>query len=539
MKKIYYNGSIITMENNKIVDTVLIEDDLIKSVGLKEEIIKNNAEAQLIDLNGKTMLPAFIDAHSHFSATANSFLQVSLEETTSVEEIIKRINSFIEINNMKENQWIVGKGYDHNDFINKKHPTCFQLDNVKGNFPIIIQHKSGHAGVFNSKGLELMDININTKSPSGGVIGKDKDKLTGYIEENAFMKYLKKIPMASGEELFNAFCMAQERYLSYGITTVQEGMMVSQVAPLYEALIDKKIINLDVVGYSAVDSVEIFKDKFSKSIKKYDNNFKVGGYKIFLDGSPQARTAWMRKPYLNDEMYLGYGTMEFKDVCDAVREAAKNNMQILAHCNGDAAAKQYIDAIDKIKNEGYDVAGIRPVMIHAQFLDRDQLDKVKELGIIPSFFVAHVYYWGDVHISNFGLERASRISLSASSLKKDIKFTFHQDSPVIEPNMIETIHVAVNRVTKKGISLGKDERIPVYEALKAVTINAAYQYFEEDKKGSIEVGKKADFVILDKNPLEIPIENIKEIKVVETIKDGNTLYRIINIKDKGVCLDYY
>lgn len=526
MKKIYYNGSIITMENNKIVDTVLIEDDLIKSVGLKEEIIKNNADAQLIDLNGKTMLPAFIDAHSHFSATANSFLQVSLEETTSVEEIIKRINSFIEINNMKENQWIVGKGYDHNDFINKKHPTCFQLDNVKGNFPIIIQHKSGHAGVFNSKGLELMDININTKSPSGGVIGKDKDKLTGYIEENAFMKYLKKIPMASGEELFNAFCMAQERYLSYGITTVQEGMMVSQVAPLYEALIDKKIINLDVVGYSAVDSVEIFKDKFSKSIKKYDNNFKVGGYKIFLDGSPQARTAWMRKPYLNDEMYLGYGTMEFKDVCDAVREAAKNNMQILAHCNGDAAAKQYIDAIDKIKNEGYDVAGIRPVMIHAQFLDRDQLDKVKELGIIPSFFVAHVYYWGDVHISNFGLDRASRISLSASSLKKDIKFTFHQDSPVIEPNMIETIHVSVNRVTKKGISLGKDERIPVYEALKAVTINAAYQYFEEDKKGSIEVGKKADFVILDKNPLEIPIENIKEIKVVETIKDGNTLYRI-------------
>lgn len=232
MKKIYYNGSIITMENNKIVDTVLIEDDIIKNVGLKEEIIKNNGDAQLIDLNGKTMLPAFIDAHSHFAATANSFLQVSLEETTSVEEIIKKINSFIEINNMKENQWIVGKGYDHNDFINKKHPTCFQLDNVKGNFPIIIQHKSGHAGVFNSKGLELMDININTKSPSGGVIGKYKDKLTGYIEENAFMKYLKKIPMASGEELFNAFCMAQERYLSYGIATVQEGMMVSQVAPL-------------------------------------------------------------------------------------------------------------------------------------------------------------------------------------------------------------------------------------------------------------------------------------------------------------------
>lgn len=296
MKKIYYNGSIITMENNKIVDTVLIEDDIIKNVGLKEEIIKNNGDAQLIDLNGKTMLPAFIDAHSHFAATANSFLQVSLEETTSVEEIIKKINSFIEINNMKENQWIVGKGYDHNDFINKKHPTCFQLDNVKGNFPIIIQHKSGHAGVFNSKGLELMDININTKSPSGGVIGKYKDKLTGYIEENAFMKYLKKIPMASGEELFNAFCMAQERYLSYGIATVQEGMMVSQVAPLYEALINKKMINLDVVGYSAMDSVEIFKDKFSKSIKKYDNNFKVGGYKIFLDGSPQARTAWMRKP---------------------------------------------------------------------------------------------------------------------------------------------------------------------------------------------------------------------------------------------------
>ena len=526
MKKIYYNGSIITMEEANIEEAVLVDDDKIVAVGSVNDLLSNDDNIEKIDLEGKTMLPAFIDAHSHFSATASSFLQVPLEEAISVEEIVDMINSFIEKNKIEEGKWIVGNGYDHNNFKGKKHPTANELDKVKGNYPIMIQHKSGHAGVVNTRAIEVLDITVDTEAPAGGEIGKVDGKLTGYLEENAFIEYLKKVPMGAAEDLFKAYGKAQEKYLSYGITTIQEGMMVSQIVPMYKVLTQNNMLNLDVVGYSATYAMKDFFKEFPEAIKEYYKNFKVGGYKIFLDGSPQARTAWMKKSYLGEVEHYGYGTLEFKDVCDAVREATKNNIQIIAHCNGDAAAQQYIDAIETIKNEGLDVAKIRPVMIHAQFLDRDQLDKVKELGIMPSFFVAHVYHWGDIHIENFGLERASKISLTKSSLDKGIKFSFHQDSPVIEPNMIETIHIAANRITKAGILLGEEERISVYEALKAITINAAYQYFEEDSKGSIKVGKNADFVILDKNPLEVDITKIKDIKVLETIKNGKSVYKL-------------
>ena len=217
--------------------------------------------------------------------------------------------------------------------------------------------------------------------------------------------------------------------------------------------------------------------------------------KHFLDGSPQGRTAWMRTPYLGEEKdYYAYGTQRDEQLQANLELALKDNMQILVHCNGDAACEQYINQYEKIKKK-YEIENdIRPVIIHAQLLDRDQLNRVKNLNMIPSFFVAHVYYWGDIHIQNYGFERASRISLAKDALDKGIIFTFHQDSPVIKPNMLETIWCAVNRTTKDGILLGKDERISPMEALKAVTKNAAYQYFEENIKGTLKEGKLADLV---------------------------------------------
>lgn len=169
---------------------------------------------------------------------------------------------------------------------------------------------------------------------------------------------------------------------------------------------------------------------------------------------------------------------------------------------------------------------IRPVLIHGQFLAEDQIEETKKLGIIPSFFVAHTYYWGDVHIKNFGIDRANKISPLASSLKNDLLFTLHQDSPVIESNMLETIWCATTRETKSGKILGQEERIGVLDTIKAVTINAAYQYFEENLKGSIKEGKIADLVILDKNPLNVEKDEIKDIKVVETIKSGKTIFKL-------------
>ena len=525
MNQLYYNGKILTMEDDEIAEAVLVKDGIIVEVGKYKDIANKSHDAEKIDLNGHTMIPAFIDPHSHFSGVANSLLQVPLGETVSVEEIVERIDKYIKTHNLKENEWVLGEGYDNNNFEGKIHPTCEDLDRASKDFPIMIQHESGHVGVFNSKALELLGITIDTPSPKGGLIEKKDNKLTGYMEENAFTHYIREVPFPNEEDLFKAYIKAQEKYLSYGITTVQEGFMVEQLIPLYKLLIKDNLLKIDLVGYSEVSSADKLQANFQNSIMKYNKHFKLGGYKIFLDCSPQARTAWMTTPYLGGDGYYGYGTMDYKDVCNAIREATKRNLQILAHCNGDAAAKQYISAIKEVKSEGYDVSILRPVMIHAQLLRVDQLPEVKEEGIIPSFFIAHIYHWGDVHIKNYGFDRASKISPAGSALKNNICFTFHQDSPVIDPDMIETIHCAVNRITKMGVLLGEDEKISISEALKAVTINAAFQYFEENKKGSIKEGKNADFVILDKNPLEVLSNEIRDIKVLETIKDGNSVFK--------------
>lgn len=310
------------------------------------------------------------------------------------------------------------------------------------------------------------------------------------------------------------------------ITTVQEGFVVAQLSDIFQYLIQSKMLKIDLIGFLDISKADELKKKFANCLKKYDNHLKMGGYKTFLDGSPQGRTAWMSTPYLGEEKdYYAYGTQKDEELEEKLELALKDNMQMLVHCNGDAACEQYINQYAVAKEKTNSSNEIRPVIIHAQLLDKDQLDRVKELKMIPSFFVAHVYHWGDIHIKNFGMERASRISLAKSALDKGIKFTFHQDAPVIEPNMLETIWCAVNRITKNGVLLGAEERISPLDALIAVTKNAAYQYFEEDIKGSLKEGKLADLVILDKNILKVDPMEIRNIKVLETIKEGETIFK--------------
>ena len=523
MKKIFYNGDFITLENSQI-EAILIEDEFIKKVGRKEDVFKlKDDTTKIIDLQGKTLMPAFLDAHSHFTGVASNLLKVNLEECTNFEEIKEKLIEFKRDNNIQDGKWIIGCNYEHNNLQEKTHPTGEVIDEVLPNNPVLLQHKSGHMGVFNNKGLEFLKIDKNTPDIPGGKIERKDGKPTGYMEENAFINYQAKVPVGSFEELLQSYKKAQEIYLKNGITTIQEGMTYKEMIPLYKELIKDDILKLDLVSYIGIQDRDIFLKEFKNNIKRYKNNFKIGGYKIFLDGSPQGRTAWMRTPYIDDKNYFGYGTMKDKEVEEAIRIVYKDNLQILAHCNGDKATEQYIKALKKVKNKNE----IRPVMIHAQLLGIDQIKDLKELKIIPSFFIAHIYYFGDIHIKNFGYERAKYISPVGTTLKEGATYTFHQDSPVIPPNMFETIWCAVKRVTKAGAVLEEKEKISVLDAIKGVTINSAYQYFEEDKKGSIKEGKYADLIILDKNPLKIDIDEIKDIKILETIKNGKTLYKTV------------
>ncbi|PWM47664.1 MAG: amidohydrolase [Clostridiales bacterium] len=473
MKTLYYGGEILPMNKNESISAVLVEDGVVTATG--EQALNTNAEK--INLDGACMMPSFIDAHSHFSQVATSYLQINLENDKDLEH---NVQEYISENDIKPGEWVSVNG-----FSGQKMPIKQELDSILPNNPAVIMHQSGHMGVFNS--------------PAAKILGVDG----GYYEETDFMQLIRRVPQPSAEKMLGAYEKAQELYASYGITTVQDGMVVKEVIPMYK-IIEKRLW-LDVVAYAEMQAYEEFNRQFPNL---------CGGIKIFLDGSPQQKTAWMRTPYAGTDFY-GNGTMSDNDVKEVVRFCSQNNIQLLAHCNGDAAAQQYLNCA-----KGFFLD--RPVMIHAQLLDYDQLDDVKNLGMIPSFFVSHVYYFGDIHIKNFGFERASRISSCAAAEKKDILFTFHQDSPVVKPDMLFTVWCAVCRKTKSGVTLG--DGINVFSALRAVTVNPAYQYHKEDKQGTIEVGKKADFVILDKNPLSVLPDDLPKIKILSTIKDGRSVY---------------
>lgn len=542
-RMLFYNGTVITIEEPFCAQAVLTEDGVIQAVGTFEDVRAAAGEGEkcLVDLQGHTLMPGFIDPHSHFTACANATMQVDLGEAECFEDVIRLIREFIERENIPAGQWVRASGYDHNRLKEGRHPDRTVLDQAAPEHLLMVSHQSGHMGAFNSRALEALGVDGHTQPPQGGMIAVKDGEPTGYMEENAFLQYIQKAPMPSPEAFLEAYRKAQKLYASYGVTTVQEGMMSAPLGPLYQLLLHSGILELDLVAYLDMEAGDELKRQFAEHIGKYKDHMKIGGYKMFLDGSPQGRTAWLREPYLPVEEGdagqagettapspdCGYPTLTDAAVKSNILRAERDQMQLLAHCNGDAACEQYLREYAAALAElpDHTPGDIRPVMIHAQLLGLDQLERVKALGIIPSFFLAHVYHWGDIHLKNLGHKRAERISPAHSALEHGIRFTLHQDAPVIRPDMMETVWCAVNRMTRNGIILGIEERISVADALKAVTINGAYQYFEEDKKGSIAPGKLADFVILEQNPLEADPTDLRKIRVLATIKEGTCIYR--------------
>lgn len=508
MKTIYINGNILTLED--ISGNALVEEDgKIIAIGNDDDLYEENMS--VFDLHGCTLMPSFIDAHSHLSGYAMGFLQVSLDDCQSIKEIQEKISNYIHEHQIKDT-FVNCKGYNQEKLIEKHHITKQELDEISATIPIVIQHYTGHCGVMNSAALKQLGMNMNTPSPQGGHI----DYQTGFLEENAYTSYIKKVPMPSLQSLQEAYQKAQQCYASYGITTLQDGMIVDELKDIYQMLVNTNTFYLDVVGYVGFDAKQ-FMQTFQDYKKTYHHHLKIGGYKTFLDGSPQNKTAWTIEPYLDGTH--GYPTLTDEQLKTYLIKAVDEDMQVLVHCNGDQAIQHYINQYQLVHKQD-----IRPVIIHAQMMTPQQIKQAKELDMIASFFLAHVYYLGDIHIKNMGT-RAKTISPLHTAIDNDLLFTLHQDAPVIEPNMLETIHIAINRQTQSGVTLGQEECIDPFNAIKALTINAAYQYHEEDSKGSLKVGKNADMIILSDNPLTVDQNKIKDIQILYTIKDGKVIYK--------------
>lgn len=546
-KTIYFNGTIIPVDDSiNEPEALLIENDKILKIGKYDEVIKHKDDnTKLVDLNKKTLMPSFIDPHGHITFVAQEVLSVNLAGAKNFKEIGERLLNFKKQHANKLGKVIYGVNYDHNFLEEKRHPDLRFIDSVISDYPVFLQHVSVHMGSMNSLTAKMLGFNKDSKFEGGIVELYDDGEFDGVVYEAAFMQALKLCPMPDNQQLVDALEQAQQNYVKHGITTAQEGLMRNtlEIPVLTNAVKQKKLV-IDVVGYLHVAetyALSVWKEHENDFVKGYVNHFRLDGFKLVGDGSPQGRTAYMSKPYLHNKEnnepddYRSNPIWTQEQMDSYIKQVYElKNATLIVHTNGDGTSDMLIKGWQKVLKEHHkNKIDHRAVMIHAQTVRHDQLEIMKEINLIPSFFVAHVYHWGDIHINNFGMERAQNISPAGWALKLGIMFTFHQDSPVIPPDMFETIWAAVNRVTRNGVFLNpKEQSVNPYEAIKAVTINAAKQYGEDQHKGSLTPGKYADFIIVDKNPLTTPKMELNNIKVHQTFFHGKKLFELVDGKEK-------
>ncbi|MFC2148645.1 amidohydrolase [Bacteroidota bacterium] len=534
---VFYNGDILTMTGAEAtyVEALVVKDGKITYTGDTENAMEiAGVGHKMEDLKGKTLLPGFIDGHAHFASFSGQAIgaQILPPPDAGAKDIPTLINILKEWNtpeNRALTGWIFGIGFDDSVLEDKRFPTKHDLDQVSREFPIMIVHISGHFAVVNSKGLELLNISSETQNPEGGIIRREKgNEPNGVLEELAAIPYYGKILNPATEEAAGIFFEAgQNMALSYGYTTAQEGRAMENHEILVGAA-ESNNLKLDVVSY--VDY--LFVDKYMDSkwySKTYNNHYRIGGMKITLDGSPQGRTAWRTQPYLIRPDgakigYSGYPAIPSDSVVASIYDKGfKNDWQILTHANGDAAIDQMIRTM-KTTVSKYGNMDRRNVLIHGQYIREDQLDSFKELNVITSLFPLHTFYWGDWHKQIIGDSLGNKISPTKTALDKGLRLTIHTDAPVALPNLMRMVGISVERKSRSGQVIGTNERLSPYEALQAITSWSAFQHFEEDNKGTLEKGKLADLVVLNKNPLKVPTEEIKDIIVLKTIKEGVTVF---------------
>lgn len=538
---LYYNGDIIPMNTHQpsTVEAVVEQGGKIVYVGNLEKAKDQFTDIEQVDLKGKTLLPGFIDPHSHFGMVSNTMGQVDLNSPpvgniSSIEQMLAALVAYKKDNNIADGEWVYGWGYDESQLTDKRHPTKMELDKALPNNPVYIQHASGHMGVANSLALEKMQVSAETKNPEGGMIGRlpNSSEPSGLVQETAMYPFVGHMLQVLNSKQAEFFDQTQDFYAEKGITTAQDGMTDREAIRFFQSQADQGRLKIDLVSLAGFSELESNLKDSELKFEDYKNGFKVQGTKIIADGSPQGKTAYFTQPYLTqvegcDKDCTGLPSLSQNTLNDLFKLAYQADNQLFIHANGDAsidmilkaheyAAKALQQPLDKDR---------RTVVIHSQFVRPDQLQTFKKYNIEPSFFTNHAYFWGDVHVENLGKKRAEFLSPIVSADKLGLKYTNHSDATVTPIDPIFTLWTAVNRVSRSGKVIGSEQKASPYQALKSITSHAAYQLFEEDSKGTLEVGKVADFVVLDKNPLTVKPMQIRDIKVVTTIKNGKPIYQ--------------
>jgi hypothetical protein len=536
---LYHGGSILTMTGNSptYVEALVEQDGVIVFTGSKSDAEKEYAAAaNLIDLEGKTMLPGFMDAHSHYINSLLVANQCQLYAPPSgpgrdIESIIATLRTFVTERNIQKGDMIMGYGYDDTVMPDGKLLNRDILDEAFPDNPVRVEHVSMHGCVLNSLAMKKYGISSDTETPPGGVIVRKPGTTEPYglIMETAFLPIMEQSDPMTPEQEIELSKAGQMLYAEAGITTAHEGAShLPQIETIKRASEAGANI-IDVVAYPFITDV----DKILELVPRdnwltYKDNFKIGGVKITIDGSPQGRTAYFSTPYLDggpagEENWTGEMTFPQAIANEMVKKVYGMNVPLILHCNGDGAIDAFLESYEYARDGDYSKPW-NVTSIHSQFMRKDQMPKFVEYGIRPSFYTLHTYYFYEAHLKNRGFKQAQYISPMRDAMDMGMRPTNHTDFVVAPLDQMFMLYSAVNRISRAGAEVGLDQSVTPFEGLKSMTIYVAEQYDEQSSKGTLEKGKRADLVILDKNPLEVEPSAIKDIKIVQTIKDGVSVY---------------
>ncbi len=534
---IYTDGVILPMTGAKEAPEALaVRNGRIAAVGKKGDVMKLRGPAtRVVSLGRRALLPGFVDPHSHFLAAVvvADWANVSLPPVgpvKSIPDILAVLRKQAVRQKAKPGDWIVAYGYDSIGLAEKRDVNRRDLDAAFPENPVMLLHVSGHGAVFDSKALGILGVGPETPTPPGGIIVREpgSKEPAGLVMENAFLPLEPKLPMPAPSALAESLGPAQQSYFAQGYTVATEGATPIEAIPALRAAARRGLLVIDVIALPEIHSAPKMAGKPEFAFGVNVDHVKIGGLKAIVDGSPQGGTGYYTKPYLvpgpeGQSPWRGQPSVTPEELSTALRTARAGGGQLFTHANGDASIDMVIQAQKDVGLTAKDDA--RTVVVHSQFARPDQLDAYVTLGMVPSFFTNHTFYWGDDYPALVGVERGQGISPTASALARGIRFTNHTDFLVTPLDSMFTVWSAVNRTSKSGKVIGPGERISTLQALRAITVDAAFQYREEGERGTLEVGKVADLVILSTDPLAVAPGALKDVKVLETVKAGRTVYQ--------------
>jgi predicted amidohydrolase YtcJ len=534
---IYTDGPILTMTDAKAAPEALaVRNGRIAAVGSKADVMRLRGPATRVVVLGKrALLPAFVDPHSHFlgALLTQTWANVSVPPVGPV-KTIPQLLSVIQANaarqKAKPGDWIWAWGYDPNGLAEGRDVTRRDLDAIFPDNPVLVLHVSGHGAVLDTQAMQAVGLGPDTPTPPGGIIAREpgSNQPAGLVMETAFFAIEPRLPLPNVQDLAGSLPAAQQMYFSQGYTVATEGATPPKAIPGLREAARQGLLVIDVMALPPIESAAEVVGKPGFAFGAIVDHVKVAGLKAIVDGSPQGRTGYYTKPYLvpgpaGQLDWRGEPSVKQEELLAAIRAARGAGGQVFFHANGDAS----IDMVVKAQQDSGITAkdDVRNVVVHSQFARQDQLDAYARLGLVPSFFTNHTFYWGDDYPTLLGPDRASGISPAGSAAKRGIRFTNHTDYLVTPLDSMFTVWTATNRTSRSGRTVGPDERISTLQALRAITVDSAWQYREEAERGTLEPGKVADLVLLSADPLSVPAARLRDVKVLETVKEGRTVWK--------------